>query len=114
MYTNFQHVVIKICCYKVKGILGISQKKKYIFTISVITYTGIEHKFVIICKIPVQRQISSYFNCKVILPELKSQISTALDFIDAIMLINLWEGLDYRWGICKVTKSCPIGNLSEM
>lgn len=42
--------------------------------------------------------------------KLKKQISYALMNIDAIMLQHLWNELNYRLDVCRVTKEARIEN----
>jgi len=45
------------------------------------------------------------------IPELKVQIRTAIETITADMLQTVWNELDYRVYVCRITKSAHIEHL---
>ena len=47
----------------------------------------------------------------VCIPELKVGIRTAIETITADMLQTVWNELDYRVDVCRITKSAHIENL---
>jgi len=42
------------------------------------------------------------------IPELKVRIRTAIETITADMLQTVWNELDYRVYVCRITKGCSI------
>jgi hypothetical protein len=45
------------------------------------------------------------------IPELKVQIRTAIETITADMLQTVWNALDHRVGVCRITKGAHIEHL---
>ena len=45
------------------------------------------------------------------IPELKVRIRTAIETITADMLKTVWNELDYRVYVCRITKGAHIENL---
>ncbi|GBL81398.1 hypothetical protein AVEN_83255-1, partial [Araneus ventricosus] len=45
------------------------------------------------------------------LQALQERITAAVTDIDGNMLLNVWRELDYRWDVCRLTKSAHIENL---
>ena len=45
------------------------------------------------------------------IPELKVRIRTATETITADMLQTVWNELDYRVDVCRITKGAHIGHL---
>jgi hypothetical protein len=45
------------------------------------------------------------------IPELKVQIRTAIETITADMLEKVWNELDYRVDVCRITKGAHIEHL---
>jgi hypothetical protein len=42
------------------------------------------------------------------IPELKVRIRTAIETITADMLQTVWNELDYRVDVCRITKGAPV------
>ena len=42
------------------------------------------------------------------IPELKVRIRTAIETITADMLHTVWNELDYRVDVCRITKGAPV------
>ncbi|GBM36378.1 hypothetical protein AVEN_176071-1 [Araneus ventricosus] len=64
---------------------------------------------------PPGRHISWIWKDKVYVPPmpttlqaLQESITAAVTDIDGNMLLNVWTELDYRWNVCRVTKSAHI------
>jgi len=58
------------------------------------------------------RQGSGYFPpLPASIPELKVRIRTAIETITADMLQTVWNELDYRVDICRITKGAHIEHL---
>ena len=49
--------------------------------------------------------------CAVVMPELKVWIRTAIETITADMLQTVWNELDYRVDVCRITKGAHIEHL---
>jgi len=47
----------------------------------------------------------------VCIPELKVRIRTAIDIITADMLQTVWNELDFRVDVCRITKGAHIEHL---
>jgi len=45
------------------------------------------------------------------IPELKVRIRTAIETTTADMLQIVWNEIDYRVGVCRITKGANLGNL---
>jgi hypothetical protein len=45
-----------------------------------------------------------------IIPDLKNRITVAMETITLDMLIRVWQELDYRLDVCRVTKVAHIKN----
>ena len=54
-----------------------------------------------------------FFNvrCAVVIPELKVRIRTAIEPITADMLQTVWNELDFRVDVCRITKGAHIEHL---
>jgi len=51
------------------------------------------------------------YMCTLCIPELKVRISTAIETITTDMLQTVWNELDYRVDVCRITKVSHIEHL---